>query len=36
MAAQSIYTNVDIYKPEIWAMESLQILFENIGIRGKV
>lgn len=33
---QSIYTNVDIYKPEIWAMESLQILFENIGLRGKV
>ncbi|MFT5266635.1 MAG: hypothetical protein ACI88C_000056 [Acidimicrobiales bacterium] len=36
MVATSIYSSVDIYKPEIWAMESLQILFENIGLRGKV
>lgn len=34
--AQSIYTNQDIYKPQLWAMASLQVLFENLGIRGKV
>ncbi len=32
----SIYTDETIYKPELWAREGLQILFENIGLRGKV
>lgn len=34
----SIYTSPGdvIYKPELWSAESLQILFEHIGIRGMV
>ena len=36
MAAQSIYTNEDIYKPQIWAMESLEIFRDNLGIRATV
>lgn len=32
----SIYTDETIYKPELWAREGLQILFENIGLRGMV
>jgi hypothetical protein len=34
--AQSIYTAQDIYKPELWAMETLLVFFEKTGIRGMV
>lgn len=38
MAAVSLYAPAgeDIYKPELWAMETLRIFFENVGLRGKV
>jgi len=32
----SIYTNEDIYKPELWAMESLEIFHDIVGIRNSV
>lgn len=34
--ATSIYTDETIYTPELWAREGLQILYENIGLRGRV
>jgi len=38
MTFVSLYSGAgaDIYKPELWAMETLRIFFENVGIRGKV